>query len=189
MIKSYLLRPRFAAIDIKDNKKFYMTEKFLIEETENEDWIINKKNKNYILTIKRTINGKDEYDEKPLDEKEAEKRIRNREIENKKYKKIEHSVKKKVYSVFLPNYPQRTHLEIYLNELIGLNVMSFKFKNEEEAKNFTPPSFCLKEITDDEFYSFKNLSKQTFADIEKREKKIFSPFNKKVKTQVSTYER
>lgn len=187
MIKSYLLRPRFGAIDVEENKRFYMTEKFLIEEIENEDWIINKRNKDYILTIKRTINGKEVYDEKNIDEKEALKMIKKREIENKKNNITEYSVRKKVISVELPNCPKKTHLEIYRKELLGLSILSFYFKNEEEAKNFTPPSYCLKEITDDEFYSFKNLSKQTFADIEKREKKLFAPFYKRVKTQIETY--
>lgn len=175
MIKSYLLKPRFSSIDLT-NCKYFASTKTLLTQTEKETWFINQFNQIYKLTIKTEINGETIYNEKELDEKIALQLID---------KSKNNSVRKKIYSVDLPNIPHKTRFEYYLGELRGLVVMSVHFKTKEEADNFTPPSYVVREITNDEYYNFINLSKISFEDIEKKEK--FQRFYPKTNIQVVKY--
>ena len=63
--------------------------------------------------------------------------------------------------------------------------MSVHFKTKEEADNFTPPSYVVREISNEDYYSFQNLCKVTFEDVEMKEN--FERFYKKVNTQVVKY--
>ena len=47
-------------------------------------------------------------------------------------------------------------IDIYSGELTDLMVMEVEFPTENQAASFTPPAFCVKEITDDS--RFKNAS-------------------------------
>lgn len=172
MIKSYLLKPRFSSIDIS-KCKFFTTTKTLISNDEQEMWFLNKYNKTNKLTIRKQINGEMVYNEKIIDDNLAEKLIQ---------KSKNNPVRKNVYSVKIPHIDQETRLEYYLGDLRGLVVMSVYFKNEEEFKSFKAPSYAIREISDEEYYRFLNLSKVTFKDIEKKEN--FERFYKKVQTQV-----
>lgn len=173
MIKSYLLKPRFSGFDISKCDYFTST-KTLIDKSETETWYINQFNKTYKLTIKRVINGEDIYDEKIIDDKLAIQLIA---------KSKNNSVRKNIYSVELPNIPHKTRFEYYLGNLRGLVIMAVHFKTKKEAENFTPPSYAVREISNEEYYSFINLSKVTFEDIERKED--FQRFYKPVETQVS----
>ena len=175
MIKSYLLKPRFSSFDISNNK-FFVTEKTLIDQSKDETWYLNKFNKTNKLTIKKTINGEAVYNEEIIDEKVAEKLLN---------KSKNNTVAKKVYTIELPNIQQKTKIEYYLNELKGLVVLSVCFNNEKEAENFKLPTYAIKDITNDDYYNFINLSKVTFEDIEKKEN--FKRFYTQPETRVETY--
>lgn len=172
MIKSYLLKPRFSSFDVK-KWDFFTTSKTLINQDENGTWFLNQFNKINKLTIKKEVKGEDVYTEKIIDNDLAE-RLKKQSKNN--------SVTKNVYSIKLPNIEQKTKLEYYYGALRGLVVMSVYFKNEEEYKKFKMPSYAIREITNEDYYGFINLSKLTFEDIEKKEN--FERFYKKVQTQV-----
>jgi len=176
MIKSYLLKPRFSSIDLSNNKDYFISTRTLVDQKENETWFVNQFNKTYKLTIKRNIEGKNVYDEKIIDEKLA-----NQLLAKSKSK----SVTEKIYSVNLPNIPYKTRFKYYLKDLRGLVIMSVNFKDENEAKDFKLPAYAVREITDDDYYNFINLSKVTFADIEKKEN--FQRFYKTIGMQVTNY--
>jgi len=173
MIKSYLLKPRFSSFDLSKCNYFTST-KTLIDKSETETWFINQFNKQYKLTIKRIVDGEAVYDEKIIDEKLANQMIS---------KSKNNSVRKNIYSVELPNISQKTRMEYYLGELRGLVIMSIHFKDKKEAENFKIPSYAVRDITNDSYYDFINLSKLTFEDIEKKED--FQRFYKPVQTQIS----
>ena len=63
--------------------------------------------------------------------------------------------------------------------------MSVHFKTKSDADNFTPPSYAVREISNEEYFSFINLSKVTFEDIEKKEN--FQRFYPKTNIQVVKY--
>lgn len=175
MIKSYLLKPRFSSIDLT-NCKYFTSSKTLIDKSKTETWFINQFNMTYKLTIKREINGETIYDEKIIDEKLAKQMIK---------KSKNNTVRKNIYSVELPNIPHKTRFEYYLGELRGLVVMSVHFKTKKEADNFKPPSYSVREISNEDYYNFQNLSKVTFEDIEKKEN--FQRFYPKTNIQVVKY--
>lgn len=56
---------------------------------------------------------------------------------------------------------QTCELDIYSGRLTGLIVMEAEFDNETDARAFTPPSYCTKEVTEDRH--FKNA---TLAQLE-----------------------
>ena len=175
MIKSYLLKPRFSSFDIS-NCDYFTSTKTLISKSETETWFVNQFNKTYKLTIKNIVNGEAVYNEEIIDEKLAAKLLG---------KSKHRSVTKNIYSINLPDIPHKTRLEYYYKDLRGLVIMSVYFKDENEAKDFKLPAYAVREITDDDYYNFTNLSKVTFADIEKKEN--FQRFYKTIGMQVTNY--
>lgn len=58
--------------------------------------------------------------------------------------------------------------DIFIGELKGLVLIDFKFSREEELYSFKMPSFCLADVTEDEFFSGGVLCGKSYKDIEKK---------------------
>jgi len=61
-------------------------------------------------------------------------------------------VEKKRYRVIINN--QACDIDVYTGALDGLTVLEAEFPNEAAAHQFSPPPFCIREITTD--HHFKN---------------------------------
>lgn len=55
-------------------------------------------------------------------------------------------------------------IDFYLNPLWGLILAKVFFQNEQDMRTFEAPEFFLREVTQNEFFSGKNLVGKTFAD-------------------------
>lgn len=66
-------------------------------------------------------------------------------------------------------YPYKDHktceIDIFLDDLRGLCLIDFEFKNEEEKDKFIPPPFCFVEVTDREFVAGGYLCGKRYEDI------------------------
>lgn len=65
-------------------------------------------------------------------------------------------------------------IDVFLNPLWGLTLATVYFESETDLSYFNPPDFALAEITQNEFFSGKNLIGKTFADVQKEFEKIKS---------------
>ena len=63
-------------------------------------------------------------------------------------------------------------IDIFQDELNGLVLVDFEFKNLKEKDAFTMPDFCLAEVTQEEFTAGGMLCGKDFADIEENLEKF-----------------
>ena len=61
---------------------------------------------------------------------------------------------------------RRYDLDVYLWPLWGLNTAIICFDDEAEMKDFVPPDFLIREITDDKFYLGENLVGRTIEEVQ-----------------------
>ncbi|MBI2032133.1 MAG: hypothetical protein HYT09_00630, partial [Candidatus Levybacteria bacterium] len=59
-------------------------------------------------------------------------------------------------------------VDIFKGKLKGLILVDIEFKNTKEMKNFTPPSWLLVEVTQEEFLAGGMLCGKSYGDIEER---------------------
>lgn len=58
--------------------------------------------------------------------------------------------------------------DVFIGDLKGLVLVDFKFLREEELFSFKMPSFCLADVTEDEFFSGGVLCGKSYKDAEKK---------------------
>lgn len=75
-------------------------------------------------------------------------------------------VRKKRYYYALGS-GQKAEVDIFLDELEGLCAADFEFKTKEEKDNFTPPDFCLAEVTQDKWLAGGVLAGGNYPALEK----------------------
>ena len=56
-------------------------------------------------------------------------------------------------------------IDMFLGDLFGLVLAEASFASDAEMENFSPPSFAIAEVTNNETFSGGRLSELTFADI------------------------
>ena len=59
-----------------------------------------------------------------------------------------------------------------LDLLLGLIVIDFEFKSEEEKKSFVMPDFCLVDITQERFIAGGMICGKKYEDIEEELQKL-----------------
>ena len=57
-------------------------------------------------------------------------------------------------------------IDLFQDNLEGLALVDFEFKNEEELKKFEIPDFCLVDVTSEEFIAGGMLCGKNYSDIE-----------------------
>ena len=58
-------------------------------------------------------------------------------------------------------------IDIFQDKLAGLVIADFEFQTDEEMASFKMPSFCLAEVTGEEFPAGGMLAGKSYKDIEK----------------------
>lgn len=61
---------------------------------------------------------------------------------------------------------QQVEIDVFQDNLLGLVLADFEFKNEEEQARFSSPGFCLSEVTQEEFIAGGYLASKSYQDIE-----------------------
>ena len=67
-------------------------------------------------------------------------------------------ISKDMWTVSDDNLDSTIELHIYDNKLKGHIIAEKEFKSVEEANNYVPPEYCIKEVTNDDRYKNKSLS-------------------------------
>ncbi|SRR6266571_1802890 len=62
-------------------------------------------------------------------------------------------------------YGARAEIDIFQDDLTGLVLIDFEFANAKEKASFTPPDFCLTEVTQELAIAGGNLAGKSYADI------------------------
>lgn len=57
-------------------------------------------------------------------------------------------------------------IDLFLGELWGLILAQINFQTAEEMRELEAPSFAVREVTGNEFFSGRNLVGKTFADVQ-----------------------
>ena len=69
---------------------------------------------------------------------------------------------------FFDYYNRQLEIDVFLGDLWGLNLVKTTFKNLTELRDYSLPSFAVKEITADKFFAGENLVGKILEDITKR---------------------
>ena len=73
-------------------------------------------------------------------------------------------------------YPIRNakicEIDVYQGNLDGLVLVDFEFDNIKEKNNFSPPDFCLREVTGDEIIAGGYLCGKSYEDIQEELEKL-----------------
>lgn len=94
-----------------------------------------------------------------------EETITLNKIEFDVFKKLPHTDQtKKRYTFQENNYT--VEVDLWEDQLQGLGIVEFEFKTLEEARTFTPTSYCLTEVTQQEWLAGGMLSGKSYIDIE-----------------------
>lgn len=68
------------------------------------------------------------------------------------------------YRYCIPHNKYMIELSIYIGLLKGLVIAEIEFSSEEEAKNFQPPDWLGKDVTENPKYKNKNLAGKEFSN-------------------------
>jgi hypothetical protein len=100
-----------------------------------------------------------------LDENEhrAFEMFEGREI-NKNEKVQTNEIRKNRY--FYQGGERQIEIDLFLGELWGLVTAQINFQTAEEMSKLETPPFAILEVTDNEFFTGKNLVGKTFADVQ-----------------------
>lgn len=60
---------------------------------------------------------------------------------------------------------QQVEIDVFQDNLLGLVLADFEFKNEDEQAKFTLPEFCLTEVTQEEFIAGGSLAGKSYEEI------------------------
>ena len=116
--------------------------------------VMSKKTK----TVELDANGKKTYTHKDISEETAKSLLPSKLNNSLRYNEFRFPVQSKCAD---------SRLQVYSNELNHLMLLKVKFEDEQQANDFTPPSYCLCEITDDPYFSQVSLSSKDYIHIQK----------------------
>ncbi len=80
-------------------------------------------------------------------------------IEGKRLHKIRYFYKKEGIEA---------QIGLFQGDLRGLVLADFEFEDEKQIKTFTPPDFCLRDVTDEEFLAGGMLCGKKYSEIEEK---------------------
>ncbi len=147
--------PNLIGVDSIDIEQAY-----LVIDKEKESRIRRVDN-NYFVTIK---NGKG------IERYEIEYPISKEEYQSFKKQHIGKVINKRRFLIPLSE-SLTAELDMYSNDLVGLNVVEVEFASLEQANSFKPPSWFSKEITNSKDYKNSSLALKGFPkNINKGEK-------------------
>lgn len=131
---------------------------YIPREAEHPHLRLRKKGNSYEMTKKTKVSEDDASahieETISLDEKEFNAFA---DVEGKRVRKFRYAFP----------YSERTaEIDIFQDELEGLVVVDFEFKTREELESFVIPSFCLADVTQEEFIAGGMLCGKAYADIE-----------------------
>jgi CYTH domain-containing protein len=62
---------------------------------------------------------------------------------------------------------RKAEIDVFLDDLKGLIVIEFEFKNVEEMNSFKMPDFCLADVSQEDFIAGGMLCGKKYSDLEK----------------------
>ena len=66
---------------------------------------------------------------------------------------------------YYPVNKEVAEISVFLDDLEGLALVDFEFSSIEEKANFSPPSFCLTDVTQEEFLAGGFLAGKKYSEI------------------------
>jgi CYTH domain-containing protein len=66
---------------------------------------------------------------------------------------------------WLPNAGQIAEIDVFGGMLVGLVLIEFEFDQPPAQAGFVPPTFCLADVTQEDFVAGRNLVGRSYADI------------------------
>ena len=150
--------------------------KYLPEDLENhsskemQDSYIPKESRHPILRIRKngdkfTITRKYPKDGKDISVM-IEETINLSEEEYKSMQQIDGKEHQKIRYQYPTKDAKVCEIDVYQGALKGLVLVDFEFDTIEEKDNFSPPDFCLVEVTQEEFIAGGYLCGKSYEDIE-----------------------
>ncbi|MCC7004527.1 hypothetical protein IT397_01250 [Candidatus Nomurabacteria bacterium] len=119
---------------------------------------VRKAGDKYDITKKECINGNDSSEQN-------EHTIKLTSPEFEALKNLEGKKLRKIRYYFDLN-GIRGELGVHKDELEGLVLVDFEFKNREEMERFVMPDFCLADVTQEEFVAGGMLCGKKYSDVE-----------------------
>ncbi len=124
---------------------------------------IRKSGEKYEITKKEPLKGNDSSEQGeitiPLSEKEFKELSL---LKGKRFRKIRY---------YYPFKEVVAEIDVYKDDLEGLVIVDFEFKENKDKDNFKMPDFCLADITQDKFCAGGILAGKKYDDIEPSLKK------------------
>lgn len=154
----------YLAKSIPSNLKTYPSKKILDLYVDNgtphPDLRIRQRGDSYEITRKT-----------PTQEGDASKQLEvSIEINKEEFESLAgtaaHRVGKTRY--FVPYGNKTAEIDVFEGGLVGLVLVDFEFLTEAEKDSFTPPDFCLADVTQEEFIAGGVLAGKSYADIAPR---------------------
>ena len=96
-----------------------------------------------------------------------EETINLSEEEYNSMQQIDGKVHQKIRYQYPTSDAKVCEIDIYQGDLKGLVVIDFEFNSTDEKDNFSPPDFCLVEVTQEEFIAGGYLCGKSYQDIQK----------------------
>jgi CYTH domain-containing protein len=85
------------------------------------------------------------------------------QIKGKRIRKIRYEYLYKKY---------KSEIDLFLDDLLGLILVDFEFRNEKEFLDFKIPDFCLSDVTEENFLAGGILAGGKYSDIENKLEKF-----------------
>jgi len=136
-----------------------MQDSFIPKDSRHPLLRIRKNNDKFIITRKYL---KQEEDKSVF----IEETINLSEEEYNSLTQIDSKIHKKIRYQYKTENAKVCEIDVYQEELKGLVLIDFEFNSIDEKDNFTPPDFCLLEITGKEFLAGGMLCGKSYEDIQ-----------------------
>lgn len=106
----------------------------------------------------------------PIDKNDSSRQFENTiELSKQEYNSFKQIIGKKIEKTrYYYKYKSRTaEIDVFKKDLKGLVVVDFEFANRSEMKNFKMPTFCLVEVTQQNFIAAGKLAGRKYSQIRK----------------------
>ena len=119
---------------------------------------LRKSGDKYEMTKKSPVHGKDSSEQYEHTIKLTEEEFKSlSEAKGKKSRKLRYYYKKNGIDA---------EIAVYKDDLEGLVLVDFEFKDSESKDNFKEPDYCLADVTQDEIFAGGMLCGKKFSDLE-----------------------
>ncbi len=160
--KTYLAK--FLPSGLKNCKSIEIIDVYIPKSSTHPTLRIRKNGDEFEITKKEPVKGKDSS-------RQLEQTIPLTEAEFKELMKLDGKKVRKI-RLFYDYKGKVAEIDIFQDELKGLVLVDFEFKNLKEKESFKMPDFCLAEITQELFTAGGILCGKSYKDIEKDLKKF-----------------